>query len=415
MSLTAKVGIGVACVLALVIGIVFALKTPQHGPAPLIGQVELPRDDVLPEGPSSKITSTAKITPRPAAEEPEEPARPGSAASVAPPSRSNRFLEGQVLLDPVIPMNLVVVEVSSESGSLAGFATAVQLRPEGSLRWRIPETWEPLRVKVGAVGVGGPVAEVPGIAVRPDGVTRDPRLDPLDLRGRLRLITVTVVDPDGLPVPKALVFVEPAVTAPSEYAVTTSRNGSASLVTNGAAVGLRVEAAGFAIGRARTVAGDTRIVLRTGPRIEFRFDEALPALPPGIVAKVRLVRIPEGDAKPDDDSPFLRRVLLDDGRVRTEQSEERKTLTRIKAEFTLDANRSSTRATLPEAGTFEVELSLERQADGGSATAIGVEFPTPRRIVVEDHLRLQAVACMNPPNTAFAQAIRQLEASVRPR
>lgn len=47
-----------------------------------------------------------------------------------------------------------------------------------------------------------------GIVVEPGPPTKDPRLDPLDLRGRLGAVTVMVVDSDRRPVEKAEVYGE---------------------------------------------------------------------------------------------------------------------------------------------------------------------------------------------------------------
>lgn len=49
------------------------------------------------------------------------------------------------------------------------------------------------------------LARVEGVEVNADAVTADPRLQQIDLRGRLREVDVTVVDPDGRPAKDALV------------------------------------------------------------------------------------------------------------------------------------------------------------------------------------------------------------------
>ena len=307
-------------------------------------------------------------------------------------------------------MSLVAVEVSRVSGPLAPYPTVVHLDRQGGFTWPVDDA-DPLRVTVGATGVDEPVADVSPIAVRPDEITRDSRLDPLDLRGRLRLVRITVVDGDAAAVDGAVVYVEPREGGRSEYGVTTAKEGIASLVMTAGGVDLRVEAAGFRTERARSVSGDTRVTLRRGPRIAFRFDRDLARLPRATVPQVRLLRVPKKAEDAEDGPPIMRRVVLADGRIRT-TSGGRNTLSREVAAFKLDSSWGPVEVAVPEPGTFEVQLSLGRSTkDGGGA--LSVEYPPKPRIVVEDHDRLQQISCLAPPDAAVTKTLKQLDESIR--
>jgi hypothetical protein len=122
-----------------------------------------------------------------------------------------------------------------------------------------------------------------------------------------------------------------------------------------------------------------------------------------------LARVDDDVAGTTDDSPFLRRVVLADGRVRHEQCDSRKTLARPKVELRLDWNWASSEVAVPEPGSFDVALLLERGTEGGGSAGMGVEFTVPLRILVEDHDRPQSIALTAPDETAIAKALDMLK------
>jgi hypothetical protein len=58
-------------------------------------------------------------------------------------------------------------------------------------------------IDVHVAGTGEPVLRLEGVRLRGGETARDPRLERIDLRGRVRPLTITVVDPDRRPLPSA--------------------------------------------------------------------------------------------------------------------------------------------------------------------------------------------------------------------
>lgn len=120
---------------------------------------------------------------------------------------------------------------------------------------------------------------IEGIVVEAGMRTLDPRLDPLDLRGRMNTVALTVVDAGGHAVPGLVVALERRGIE-GFHDCHPKRDGERMLVTAGALpLRIRLEAPGF---RSLVLAGvdsDRRVVLERGPRVQVALLGALPELP----------------------------------------------------------------------------------------------------------------------------------------
>jgi hypothetical protein len=103
-------------------------------------------------------------------------------------------IDGSVLLDPGVPPDALLASVRLDDGSDRGGRPDVALdKRQGtfSLEGLLAGTYT-LFVVTGGREV---LAEVPGIAVRPGEITRDPRIQGIDLRGRIHVFELTLVPP----------------------------------------------------------------------------------------------------------------------------------------------------------------------------------------------------------------------------
>lgn len=304
-------------------------------------------------------------------------------------------LEGQVLLDPGVPASLIVVAV--HCGSKYGPEPS-RCREDGSFLYK-SDRRETVRVVLNAIGVDEPVADVPGIEVKPKEVTREPRLNPLDLRGVLKAITVSAVDASGNAVSNATAFVEPREGANSEYGVEIV-DGTAKLLTTGTPVNLRIEGPEYRTKKLARVSSDTRVVLEPALRATITFDPRLPRLPKGCVARAALVRLNDTPS-PDAKSRLHRYIVGGDLSFRT-QSGPKSSL--LNPDIMTDlSSESSATITLPGPGQFEVRLMIGDSYGGFGA---GVKYETAPTVIVFDQTLPQAMSCPAPSVEALGTAIK---------
>ncbi len=109
---------------------------------------------------------------------------------------------------------------------------------------------------------------------------QDPRLDPLDLRGALSVVFLTVVDEAGQPVRGAEFGVKDEAGEVEEWRELPQHR--ASFVSLRSAVTLRVRAAGYREQDVELKPGENRVILRAGPRLLLRLTD------PGVTANRHL-------------------------------------------------------------------------------------------------------------------------------
>jgi hypothetical protein len=185
-------------------------------------------------------------------------------------------IEGSVVLGTLLDPTQVVVELEQDgqrdtqrvrrSGDLGEFA--FESLPSGTAR-----------VVVRLLGEidGGETFE--GVALRPGEITRDPRLQRIDLTRGARAITLTVVDPSGTPVRDAGVAVLRGGEDQSEFEGHLLPQGIARLVTRSPALDVIVFAPGRGLTRVFDVRDGQRIVLPDAATLRLRLPSGI--VPPG--------------------------------------------------------------------------------------------------------------------------------------
>jgi hypothetical protein len=123
--------------------------------------------------------------------------------------------------------------------------------------------------------VGG---EVRGIRVREVGVSEDPRLDPLDLRGFLDPLTIEVIDETGSRLRHARVVVRGVDGAELDRCRGTAE-GFARFLLPARSYDVEVEAQGWRRARAKDVSGHRVVRLERGIPVRIRLDDRV-TLPP---------------------------------------------------------------------------------------------------------------------------------------
>ncbi|RMH02607.1 MAG: hypothetical protein D6702_08185 [Planctomycetota bacterium] len=118
------------------------------------------------------------------------------------------------------------------------------------------------------------------------GENQDPRLDPVDLRGRLRSIHLLVEDPEEEPVPSG------SITGIGEDSRLwlQFRNGEAVLFTGRPSLDVRIQASGFQAVELHGLARDRTVRLRPAALVHFVLAEPIP-LPPSMWLAVNLVSV----------------------------------------------------------------------------------------------------------------------------
>ena len=103
-------------------------------------------------------------------------------------------LEAVFLLDPGISLEKVHLSLTTRNGALPrSFQPKIE---KNKALWEgLPAGIFVLQVRIGLVS--SVLAEIPGIAVEEGKKTRDPRLNPVDLRGKIRILRLDVVDASG--------------------------------------------------------------------------------------------------------------------------------------------------------------------------------------------------------------------------
>ncbi len=232
-----------------------------------------------------------------------QPFAPGDSGLVLRAERGAELLGRLLLPEGVDPARLVLQLRRLPNGPPFG---PDRVADDGGFAWTALPTGEfSFRVVLGQTD-DAPLVEVGPLAVEQGATTRDPRLDPVDLRDRLRLLRFRVRDQDGQPVPAAQV-VEPGPGAARSFAAV--RDGHGALLTARWPLDLEVRAEGFRPVRLSGVDGDREVALRPGIRVTLRLDEP-PVLDPGQRIGISLVPV-AGDGI----SGELRGALDADGRV----------------------------------------------------------------------------------------------------
>lgn len=168
-----------------------------------------------------------------------------------------------------------------------------RLRADGDAA--LKAVWEGLepdtyRLRLELQGAAQPLVDIPDIVVRA-GDNQDPRLRDIDLRGRIRKISVQVLDDQGKPLQDEDARVIVADAEGQNWYGLKLHAGRCELPISGPTQ-LRVLASGYRLAEVKGVQGDRQIQLEAAPRIRVRVRWPF-ALPAGVTPSLQLAPILE--------------------------------------------------------------------------------------------------------------------------
>lgn len=287
-------------------------------------------------------------------------------------------LEGGVLLPPGLPAARVHVTVAGEpaatfrswprSGDPRDAEVTQALDREARFRFpRLRPGTGNVHVKIG--WSGEPLVTIPGVVVPADGSGGDPRIQGIDLREIVNVITLTVLDESGHPVEGAEVEVsgsQPGGTTGNEVS---PANGKVLIVTPLPAVDVVVRARGHRDTVVEAVAGDRVVVLPAALSVRLFLTGDWPEPEPPWTLSVAL--LPAG----------AREARTPGRKVRQIPPEELGPLREV-------------RLSVPAPGPHRVAVTLQRKTDGRPRTHTlqGLEsevidvFDTPADQVYQVHV-----------------------------
>lgn len=200
-------------------------------------------------------------------------------------------LEGRIILAGGIDPARLAVEVVPSGADLPIFAltrnSEYGLRPWTSGAFRkeglAAGSYD---VRICIAGYPVSIAEITGVLVEEGGVSKDSRLDPIDLTRIVRGIDVDVVDPAGDAVPKGYVTFWPGVSGDSPPDRRVFRDGRISILALRREVDMLVVAPGASHQHLAAVRGGDTVVLEGGipVRVRLKTDAELPGPPFELVA-----------------------------------------------------------------------------------------------------------------------------------
>ena len=213
----------------------------------------------------------------------ERPFQPGESGLLLRAERG-ASLHGSVLLDESVPAGEVSVS-ALRSDAEAAQPRSARVADDGAFSWHdlAPGVYG-LRIATGG-SRGAVLFEVDGVLLAAGQENRDPRLQGIDLRERLRYFVIGLRDQDGAPVPSAVLREYGGRPEDGFYS---AMRGLAPILTARWPLDLVVEAQGFRPELLNDVSEDRQVVLRRGLEVALVLEE-LPALAAGERLGVSLV------------------------------------------------------------------------------------------------------------------------------
>ncbi|HEX6883861.1 MAG TPA: carboxypeptidase-like regulatory domain-containing protein [Planctomycetota bacterium] len=278
---------------------------------------------------------------------------------------------GTVLLDPSARAELILVQ--AEPPEPAPPTTAIVGEDGRFVLEGLPGG--PHRVSVVHARTAQVLGAVDGVVVRGGQVTRDARLDPIDLRTASRFVLLALVDELDRPLVEARAFSRPSGDSGAPWVYSAAEGGRLALLTDGPRLDVAIVARGFQRTELQDVGEDRRVVLRRAAELRLVLTGVRAPEAPLSLA-VRLVPLRAGFAG-----------LAEGG------------WSSFGAEGEVHSRTAFT-------GTLQVELALRREAGAGSAVAY-LREDTPRLIHVAEHPGEQRFEIRCTPE-ALAAAVREL-------
>jgi hypothetical protein len=183
-----------------------------------------------------------------------------------------------VLLDPSLQRSLVLVQAAAGASPAHVESTVLGQDGRFTLRGLAPGTYS---LRVVYASNASELAALAGVPVRAAETTRDPRLDPLDLRGRQRLLEIELVDERGQPVAQGRAYSRPSGAADARWSFAESSGSGLRLLCDGRPLDVTIAAEGFLCSELEQLAASRRVTLQRAAqlRLELAGGLALPEPP----------------------------------------------------------------------------------------------------------------------------------------
>lgn len=222
----------------------------------------------------------------------------GSPVSVRAPASDLRLvlgssgtLAGRVLLDPSLQRTLVLVQV--ERAAPAGLAGSTVLSQDGSfsLQSLVPETYS---LRVVYASNASELARIEDLRVRAGENPRDPRLDPLDLRAKLRLLELELVDELDRPIAQARAYSRPSAEAEARWSFAESAGTHLLLLSDGRPLDVAIAAEGFFRARIEGLTTSRRLTLQRAAQLRLELARGVQLPQPPLSLGVELTPLEAG-------------------------------------------------------------------------------------------------------------------------
>ncbi len=271
-------------------------------------------------------------------------------------------IEGKVLLDPSLLGAMLLVQAVPDppdpaaGGAPTGGPGIVGRDGRFSLPGLRPGRYS---VRVVYAASAGELGKVESVEVRAGEATRDPRLDPLDLRANHRLIALELVDEQDQPVAQGRAYSRPSDEADAKWAFARGEGGRIQILSDGRPLDVAISAAGFRRLELDRVTSSRRVPLRRAARLRLELAGGLRVPDPPLCLGAELTPLETGRFPGFVDS---RTGTFDAAGV-------------LHCESAL-------------AGDLRLEIFVVR-CDRASPSIVYLEEDAPRVLPVDDHVREQ--------------------------
>jgi len=200
-------------------------------------------------------------------------------------------IEGVVLFDPSLHASQLMVQASPESTAMgrrqaSGGATC-PVGLDGSFTLGgLPSGAYSLRILYAATATL--LAEVDNVRVEAGDRTREPRLDPLDLRASCQCITLEACDEQGRLVAHSRVASRASGVADAPWTFGVRDAGRLLVLSTGKPLDVAIAAPGFRHTELERVAASQRVVLQRAAKLRVTLTSGLPELKPPLRLGVKL-------------------------------------------------------------------------------------------------------------------------------
>ncbi|MCK6445369.1 MAG: hypothetical protein L6Q99_03170 [Planctomycetes bacterium] len=232
-----------------------------------------------------------------------------SAELASPPVRARRgqrdvvvaleatgTLAGRVVADATTRSGAMIVQLMRETDGEGEFVGHAEVAADGGfvVRRLWPGSYTAM---LHDASLWSELTRVPGIVVRAGEVTRDPRLDPLDLRGTRFVVKLTVVDERGDPVPQGWFWRELSdANGEEQNEWGPISNGKLTAAHDGTGATLHLQAEGYCSLKLEKVVTDQTVTMHRAPNVRLVV-RPVPELAPDVELYALVDSVIEGDGQ----------------------------------------------------------------------------------------------------------------------